>query len=91
MSYYKPIYSNIPYISDPKDLWANQQLLYQLAVSVSTGECTKNLERRTPGLMHYARWLTNACRLSRLCITQTEPSDGLIILAAHVMKVYVTV
>ena len=67
----------------------DQQLLYQLAVSIPTVESTKNLERRTPGLMHHARWLTTACRLLRLYLTQTEPSDDLITLAKYVMKIYV--
>ena len=86
---YQPIYSNLPKISDPKDLSTDQQLLYELAVAVSTGKCSKDLERRTPGLMHHARWLTTACRLLRLYMAQTEPSDGLITLATYVMKVYV--
>ena len=34
---YKPISSNLPSISDPDDLSIDQQLLYELAVSVSTG------------------------------------------------------
>ena len=73
---YKPIYSNIPYISDPEDPSIDQQLLYQLPVSVFTGECTIDLEQHTPGLMHRARWLTTACRLLRLYIAQTELYGG---------------
>ena len=85
---YKPIYSNLPNTFDPENLSTDQQLLYQLAVSVSTGGYTKNLERRTPELMHHARWLTTACRLFGLYMTQTEPSDHLITLATNVMKVF---
>ena len=38
---YKPISSNLPNISEPEDLSTDQQLFYQLAVSVSTGNILK--------------------------------------------------
>lgn len=47
-----------------------------------------NLEKRNPGLISHARWLTTANRILRLYIGTRKPSHNLKALVTFIVKVY---
>lgn len=78
------------YCTDIKslNLSTDQELLYYMCKAVSLGNVDEDLARRLPGKVSKSRWLTTAIRILRIYISETEPSEELIILSEFVMKVY---
>ena len=58
--------------------------------AVSMGKVSEELGRRSPGALHYARWLTRANRILRLYDSSLNPSDKLKDLVKIVMQLYAT-
>src|SRR5277367_31615 len=56
--------------------------------AVASGDCPDDLAAKLPGPVNHARWLTTACRILRLYVTEVDPTDALKALATFVMRVY---
>lgn len=78
--------SNISHIRDK--LSTDQQYLFDVCCAISTGICSKSLEKRSPGKMNHARWLTTANRVLRLYMSTTKPSTKLLTLVQYIMFSY---
>ena len=68
-------------------LSSDQQHLYNIATTVSSGHCSLSLPDRSPGKLSRAKWLTTANRILRLYIFKTSPSNNLLILVNYIAKV----
>ena len=68
-----------PFLSelDVKDLIRDQACLYKIIKAIQTGVIDKTFLREKPGPMSHARWLTTACRICRLFISQDQPCEEL--------------
>lgn len=84
---YNKIDSVFPEV-DFKELSTDQKYLWDICQATLTGECPKELERRNPGNISHARWLTLANRILRLYIATRNPTPKLKNLAEFIMKVY---
>ena len=73
---------------DVKDLSRNQAYLYKIIKAIQFGVIDKTLLREKPGPMSHARWLTTACRICRLCISQDQLSEELHLITTFVVDHY---
>ena len=73
---------------DVKNLSRNQAYLYKIIKAIQFGVIDKTLLREKPGPMSHARWLTTACRICRLCISQDQPCEELHLLTTFVVDHY---
>ena len=73
---------------DIKDLSRDQAYLYNIIKAIQSGVIDKTLLREKPGPMSHARWLTTACRICRLFISQDQPSEELHLLTTFVVCHY---
>ena len=60
---------------DVKDLSCDQAYLYKIIKPIQSGVIDKTLVREKPGPGSRARWLTTACRVCRLFISQDQPCE----------------
>ena len=58
---------------DVKELSSDQAYLYKIMIAIQSGVIDKTLLQEKPGPMSHARWLTTACRICRLYVSQDEP------------------
>jgi hypothetical protein len=70
------------------DLSSDQAYLLRICSSIMTGNFPKVLEKKSPGALNHARWLTTANRILRLYVSTVNPSEVLLILVEFIMKVY---
>jgi len=56
------------------DLSTDQQYLLDISKAIESGNCSSDLERRNPGKISHARWLTLANRLLHLYVGTSKPS-----------------
>lgn len=73
---------------DKKDLSTDQQYLYLICQTITSGTCSESLASRNPGQMSHARWLTTANRILRLYISTKEPTECFLLLVEFITKVY---
>lgn len=72
-----------------KDLSHEQRYFYQLCRTIQEGVLfVQGLEKREPGLLDNARWLTKANRILRLYISTPEPSRQLKRLVRAIVQFY---
>lgn len=84
---FKTRHCELPLITK-KDLSTDQQYLYDICSSISSGACTARLSKLEPGKICHARWLTTANRILRTYVSTKNPSKNLITLTDFVLKVY---
>lgn len=70
-------------------LSTDEEYLYEIATTVSTGQCSDRLANKRVSRIHSARWLTTASRVLRFYVTEKYPSNNLYDLAKYIMHVYV--
>lgn len=89
---FKPLKAEIdlPKINS-RELSKDQNYLYEISKSVAEGHCSEDLEKRYPGNISHARWLTWANRILRLYIATPKPTKNLNNLVELIIKVYVPV
>ena len=77
-----------PFLSelDVKDLIRDQACLYKIIKAIQTGVIDKTFLREKPGPMSHARWLTTACRICRLFVSQDQPCEELHLLTSFVVQ-----
>jgi hypothetical protein len=73
------------------DLSTDQKYLFDICAAVSTGQCPPELQSKKPGLITQSRWLTTACRILRLYVSTSKPSEVLRFLVEYVVRVYAPV
>ena len=73
---------------DVNDLSRDQAYLYNIIKAIQFGVIDKTLLCEKPGPMSHAKWLTTACRICRLCISQDHPSEELHLLTTFVVGHY---
>ena len=76
-------------IVNSTDLSSDQRYLLDIWNAVKTGKCSLNLNRRSPGKLSHARWLTTTTRTLRRYIGTENPSFELLVLVKFIMRVYV--
>ena len=90
---FQAIPGNIPELEPEilKDLSTDQEILYRLAVGVTSGNVTSELSARKLGPLNMARWLrlTLAARTLRLYVSTAQPSEQLRTLAEFIVVHYV--
>ena len=69
---------------DVKDLGHDEAYLCKIIKAIQSGVIDKTLLREKPGPMSHARWLTTACRICRLFISQDQPCEELHLLTPFV-------
>lgn len=79
--------SELPLV-DVKDLSSDQKYLLEINQAVISGKVSDDLEKRNPGKLAHARWVTFANRILRLYIATNQPNENLRKLADYVVKVY---
>ena len=85
--HYSPIvFDNCPNMDDI-ELSTDQQYLCDICKAVASENCSIDLAIKKSGSVCHSRWLTAANRLLRLYVSTESPSDNLVALATHVMKV----
>ncbi|KAF2898173.1 hypothetical protein ILUMI_08002, partial [Ignelater luminosus] len=70
------------------ELSTDQEYLYEICQTVSTGSCSSELANLQPGKMVHSRWLTSVNRILRLYVSTFNPSENLQLLVNYVVKVY---
>ena len=73
---------------NPLDLSSDQQYLYQIHQSISTGKISEEFSKKKPGKIAHSRWLTTANHILRLYVSTNEPSEILKKIVEYIMKVY---
>lgn len=84
---FEPISEELAIPSNIK-LSTDQQYLYDICVSVSTGVVSLDLAERNPGKTSHGRWLMTANRILRLYISIKRPSAALVSRAKYICKTY---
>ena len=77
---FKPIKNaNFPSIPNEvlDDLSTDQFYAYRLCWCIMLGDVDKDMELSEVGPLYHARWLTMACRILRLYVSETKPSKNL--------------
>ncbi|CAH0562737.1 unnamed protein product [Brassicogethes aeneus] len=74
---------------DLKLLSTDQKYLYNISLSISSGDISEGLANTQPGKMAHSRWLTTANRVLRLYVATSDPSENLKYLTEYILKVYV--
>jgi len=88
---FKPIKNtNFPSIPNTvlAELSTDQFYAYRLCWCIILGGVDKDMELLEVGPLYHARWMTLACRVLRLYVSEAKPSKSLVILANFCMKVY---
>ncbi|GBM71385.1 hypothetical protein AVEN_248586-1 [Araneus ventricosus] len=78
-------------MKNTKDLSTDKIYLFDTCAAVSTGLYPTELQNRKPGPITQSRWLTIACRILRLYVSTSKPSEVLRYLAQYVIRVYAPV
>ena len=73
---------------DVKDLSSDQAYLHKIIKAIQSGVIDKTLLREKPEPMSHARWLTTACRICWLFISQDQPCKELHLLTTFVVCHY---
>ena len=71
-----------------ENLSTDQFYAYHLCWCVILGDVDRDMELLEVGPLYHARWLTLACRILRLYVSEVKPSKNLAIVAAFCIKVY---
>ena len=87
---FRAIESIIPEVNC-NGLSADQQYLLDMCKAINAGHCSRDLEKKLPGKLSHARWLTTANRILRLYISTENPSEELLLLTEYTLKVYARV
>lgn len=66
----------------------DQKYLYQIIQAINSGVCDARLASIDPGPISTARWLTTACRILRVYVSKTNPSQHLIEIVTFIIQVY---
>ena len=69
-------------------LSSDQKYLYEMCCSIEAGFVSKELQARSPGKLHHARWLTRANRILRLYVSEKTPSKHIIDLVKIITQLY---
>ncbi|GBM13749.1 hypothetical protein AVEN_90013-1 [Araneus ventricosus] len=73
---------------DPINQSCHRNYLLDICTVISSGDGSSDLEKRQPGTLNFARWLTTSNRILRLYISTSDPSNELITLVVFILKVY---
>ena len=84
---FESIPSKLPDMN-PCDLSTDQQYLFQIHQSLSTGKISDEFSKKNPGKIAHSRWLTTANRILILFVSTNEPSEILKKIVEYIMKVY---
>ena len=71
-----------------EDLSTDQYYGYRMCWAIITGEVNEDLSHLEIGPLNHSRWLTLACRLLRLYVSQANPEKTLRLIVEFVIKVY---
>ena len=90
---FQPISGNINTLpaNIMKTLSNDQKYLYEIGLVVHSGSysVTPKLAARSPGLLHHARWLTQANNILRLYISTIGPSKELTRLVKYILRIFI--
>ncbi|GBL88518.1 hypothetical protein AVEN_159103-1 [Araneus ventricosus] len=75
-------------VIDLTNLSCDQKYLLDICTVISFDAGSSELEKRQPGTLNLARWLTTTNRILMLYILTSNPSNELITLAAFILRVY---
>ena len=70
------------------DISSDQKYLRDALIAVSSGIVPPSFDKRSPGMLGYARWLTTANRIIRYYMSVIDPSETLIRLMKYIINVY---
>ena len=70
------------------DLSSDQGYLRDIILGINNNDISSSLEKRSPGKLGYARWLTVANRILRYYVSVVDPTENLILIVNFVIKVY---
>ena len=87
---FEKIFGKVEEIQDQvlQNLSSDQKYLYEVALSVQTGNFPIRLATRSPGTLNEARWLTKAIRILRLYVSTNNPSFNLVKLVSFILNLY---
>ena len=87
---FQAVPSDIPQISSQvvNDLSTDQRCLCKICQAVSMGKVSEELKRRSPGALHYVRWLTLANLIMHFYFSSSNPSNKLKDLVKILMQLY---
>ena len=71
-----------------EDLSNDQNYGYRMCLAIKNGLVSNELGRLNVGPISHSRWLTLACRILRLYVSQTNPDNNLATLAKYCIQVY---
>lgn len=70
------------------NLSTDQFYAYRICCCVSSGAVDQDIEHLEVGPLYHAQWLTLACQILRLYVSETKPTKNLTTLAAFCINVY---
>lgn len=84
---FKRINCEIPEV-DRNVLNKDQQYLFDISITIQSGNCKEDFAVRDPGPLSHSRWLTTANRTLRLYLSEDKPTDELEQLVLFILKCY---
>lgn len=60
------------------ELSTEQRYLYDMCVSIRSGNCSEGLSKRDSGKLVHSRWLTTVNRILRLYVATSNPDQNLV-------------
>lgn len=84
---FQKIPTELPEI-DMQLLSTDQKYLYNISLSISSGNVSEDLANTQPGKMAHSRWITTANRVLRLYVATSNPPENLKCLTEFILKVY---
>ncbi|GBM72133.1 hypothetical protein AVEN_210163-1 [Araneus ventricosus] len=72
---------------DPTNLSCDQKYLLDICTTISFSVGSSDLEKRQPGMLNLARWLTTANRILKFYISTSNPSIELMTLVVFILRV----
>ena len=70
------------------DISSDQKYLKDAIIAVTSGIVPSSFEKRSPGMLGYARWQTTANRIIRYYMSAIEPSLPLLQMMNYIINVY---